>query len=216
MSFFTDVSRESEDLSWLNIMVHEELKQSMIIGALDNVDPAIAYIQYVPLNLDLIESTDQDGLQNTGNNAAIGEEDPGDTELSSGPAWWIVAGFGFIGLAVVFLVLYRKRRNYVNDISEFGSTQRSPKKGSFPVQIEILDDNSEFDHDEIYKDDDEEEKEEEDVIVAKPPSWRQVREEPLSAERSEFLRLDINATDPNQPVVKPVLDEEAETYISTV
>ncbi len=81
--------------------------------------------------------------------------------------------------------------------------------------MDIVDDNSEFDQDEIYKDDEEEEKESEDYIIARPPSWRQVAE-PRRERNSEFSRLQINSTDPNQPVVKPVLDEEAETYISNV
>ena len=51
---------------------------------------------------------------------------------------------------------------------DFDSTvaKSTKQQGAFPVvpMIEIVDDNSEFDHDEIYKDDDEEEKESEDII----------------------------------------------------
>ena len=184
----------------------------MLIGALDNVDPAIAYIQYIPLDMILIKVTD-DGNDATANSAVDGGGNP--DVLSSAPSWsWVLASFGFIGIVVAFLLLYRKRKS-LNDSTEFGSVAKTPK-GSFPVPIEILDDNSEFDHDEIYKDDDEEEEKEcEDVIVAKPPSWRRVPE-PRNQPNDEFSRLQINATDPNQPVVKPVLDEEAETYISNV
>lgn len=208
MSFFTD-NPDAKDLSWVDTQVQEELMQAMIVGVFDNVDPAIAYIQYIPPNLELTTASDL-GEDPNANNAAFEDKEPDNTELASPHTFaWILGSFGIMGVIVAFYVIYKKRRKNLNDSVDFSSVRGSPKKGSFPV-LEIIDDNSEFDHDEIYKDDEEHDSH---VIVAKPPSWRQVRE-PRNEE--EFLRLQINATDPNQPVVKPVLDEEAETYISNV
>lgn len=219
MSFFS----QDGDLSWVDEQVQAELKHAMIIGAFDNVDPAVAYIQYIPPNMDLTTGTETDSkgdttINNTTtstNSVVTGGEDKDEAALSSAPAWsWILGSFGFIGIVVALFLLYRQRKNHrVNtDNTDFQSVTSSPKKskGSFPVPIEILDDNSEFD--EIYKDDEENE---EDAIYVKPPSWRQVPE-PNQGHNDEYSRLQINATDPNQPVVKPVLDEEAETYISNV
>jgi hypothetical protein len=211
MTFFLE-SEDHGDLSWIDEQVQAKLREVMIIGALDTVDPAIAHIQYIPPNTDLIILTTDDIGTNTNSAVSDGDQEP--RELSSAPAWsWVLGSFGFIGIVMALILLYRKRKN-PNESTEFDSVVKSPKgvKGAFPVPMDIVDDNSEFDHDEIYKDDDEEEKESEDFIIARPPSWRQVSEH--REQSSDFLQ--INSTDPNQPVVKPVLDEEAETYISNV
>lgn len=201
----------TDDLSWVDSMVRDEIELAMNTGELDNVDPVISFVRYIPLESNAISMEDING--HPSENEAATEEVPRDDALSSAPTWsWILAGFGFFGLGiVVFVMTIYRRRRVRGEGSNFDSAARN-STGAFPVPVEIVDDNSEFDN-EIYKDDDEED--EKAYVVRQPADWRQVNGLQVEGD-SEFLRLEINATDPNQPVVRPVLDEESETFINNV
>ncbi|CAB9525854.1 laminin G sub domain 2 [Seminavis robusta] len=210
LSIFMGGNIESAgDLSWVDNMVQQELEFAMNTGELDDVDPAISFVRYIPSETGL-NDTDTGSGTSPGDVVFI-EEEPVDVTLSSTPSWsWIIAGFGFVGIALVlvFITVYQRRQNIEGN--DFESTRNS-HRGAFPV-VEIVDENSEFDNDEIYKDDEEDENS--ILETHQPASWRQVTNRSQTSE--EYSHLEINSTDPNQPVVKPVLDEEAETFINNV
>ena len=232
--------------SWVDAMVQAELEEAMNAGALDDVDAAISFIRYITPGTALTNNSSSTGggLLDTTDTSSV-QKGGGDdnTALSSAPVWsWILGGFGFVGLAIVAIIgiaAYKRRNreetdNFDSPTKSMASRGRgsplkgrgsplkfrgSPRKGNgaFPVNpIEIVDDNSELDEAEIYQDhDDDGDNIAREVTMSRPMSWRTVPEPP-SDENEEYSRLEINATDPNQPVIRPVLDEESETYISTV
>jgi len=84
--------------------------------------------------------------------------------------------------------------------------------GAFPGNsAEIVDDNSESDDVEIYED-----CLQDNGAVStssnESSNWGKVP----ASQSDDYSRLEINATDPNKPVVRPVLDEENETYLTGV
>ena len=209
LTIFTSSTFDTtDDLTWVDSMVRDELELAMNTGALDFADPAISFVRYIPPPGDTNLTEDINGQ--IPDNSAAEEENLVNDEVSS-PTWsWIVAGFGFLGLGVaIFVMTVYRRRRMRREGDNVGSASRN-STGAFPTPIEIVDDNSEYDN-EIYKDD--EEDDENDGAASKPVSWRQVPEIKVEG-RDEFLSFHINATDPNQPVVRPVLDEEAETFIN--
>ena len=246
LSISAKTADASDDLSWIGSTVQAELEEAMNGGALDNLEAAISIVRYIPLGFELATSnsnsdpTKGDGADTAVTDSVQTDKDGGNTALSSAPVWsWILGGFGFVGLAVLVIVGFAayKRRHRDDNLNDFDSStkrlasrgrgsptkrrHRSPVKGlgSFPVNpMEIVDDNSELDEAEIYQDsdDDDDDNDPEQTGKSKPMSWRKVPEPHSDEENKEFTRLEINATDPNQPVVRPVLDEESETYINGV
>jgi hypothetical protein len=201
--FMGNTFDSTDDLSWVDNMVRDEIESAMNTGELDYVDPAVSFVRYIPLKSDAQPP-----------NEAATEEVPVDDALSSSPAWsWILAGFGFLGLGIVVFVvaIYRRRRMRAGEGNDVDASMRN-STGAFPVPVEIVDDNSEFDN-EMYRDDDEEDNN--GNVAKQPGSWRQVSGLQVDGQ-DDFLHLQINATDPNQPVVRPVLDEESETFINNV
>ena len=219
LTVFTNSSSQvADDFAWIDSWVQADLEEIMNTGGLDNVDPAIAFIRYIAPGTDLTNPGGSDSSHST--NSVEMDDNTSTSAISSAPAWsWILAGFGFVGLtaAIVLMAVYRKRSR-LNDTSgsDFDSSPaKDSSRGAFPaVPLEILDDNSEFDEDEIYEDDDGGGGDEQHATT-KPVSWRQVPQ-PNTDKNDEYSRLEINVTDPNQPVVRPVLDEEAETFINNV
>lgn len=246
LSISAKTADASDDLSWIGSMVQAELEEAMNGGALDDLEAAISFVRYIPPGTELTNNSNSnngptkgDGADTSVTDSVQTGKDSGNTPLSSAPVWsWILGGFGFVGLAVLVILGFAayKRRHRDDEFNDFDSPTKSmasrgrgsptksrrlsPMKGlgSFPVNpMEIVDDNSELDEAEIYQDSDDDDNDpEQRGNNSRPISWRKVPEPHSDEENKEFTRLEINATDPNQPVVRPVLDEESETYINGV
>jgi len=210
-------SQDDSDLSWAEPVALAELEQAMNAGALDKVDPAISSIRFIPPNTPL-NNTD-DNPNRLGSNS----ESTKPKVVTAAPTWsWTVAGVGFIGIAaaLIAMLVYRRRHSLDEDNNhDFDSAAPRKSRGAFPVPLEIVDENSECDQSEVYRDVEDDEDSvmspantrnaSRDCSSSSQISWQQIRgthEEPLD----DYTRLDINATDPNKPVVRPILDEASE------
>jgi len=206
LSIFTENLTDASDLSWIDDMIQVDLEKAINRGALDTVDPAISIIQYIPPGTDFSNS-EAEYVEIEG---APTNNETGNSQISSAPAWsWIIASFSLVGLAasVVLFTVYRKRRSLHDSIGS--DIYRSPAKDSRRASLaEIIDDNSEFDDDEIYEDNEDSPS----MEISKAVTWSKVQES-QAGKTEELSRLQINADDPTQPVIQPVLDEEAETFI---
>lgn len=209
-----------DDLAWAELAALEKLEQDMDSGSLDNVDPAVSAIRFIPRNA-LLNVTRAEGP--TRNRVGANNGEKNSRNVSPAPSWsWVVAGAGFFGVlaALLFIFMHRHRRRVLNaDMDNETATPRKSRSGAFPgAPLEILDDNSECGENEIYQDMEETsqtEKSPQHPVNATIASWRQVPETQQSLNAVEDYRF-INPTDPNQLVVQPVLDDESGTFMSAV
>jgi len=246
LSIFTIANQNADDLSWVVSIVQTELSDAMNAGALDNVVPTIPFVRYIPSGTDLFSTGNKHSTSDLHPSTETSSSQKGEgvdgvsVSLSSPLVWsWILGGFGFVSLAIAAILgvaMYKRRRtrdeasywdsptnNSFASQGRGGSPrrsycgsplkrQRTPCMGAFPGNsAEIVDDNSESDDVEIYED-----CLQDNGAVStssnESSNWGKVP----ASQSDDYSRLEINATDPNKPVVRPVLDEENETYLTGV
>jgi len=120
-------SDASSGLSWIDQIVHEELKIAMNSGSLENAvrteQPDVVAIRYIPAGTEL-----------PNNNGDV--NNPGEVEdigggRSTGLSW-VLMGVGFLLLAVVFCYMYITRRHQKREEEE---ERNAFVVGAFPVTV---------------------------------------------------------------------------------